>query len=127
MSKKIFMIAMICLLGTAFLLVAAVNVTGDWQLVMKTKKVEKKAVFAFVQDGEKLTVTMKPEKGKELKGDGTVKGNNLEWTMIRKNKNGTALFKYTGVIDGDTMKGEMVVERNNEKKSPLQWSAARKK
>jgi len=127
MRKKIFMIGMICLLGAAFLLTAGVNVTGDWHLVTKTNKAEKKADFNFVQDGEKLTVTMKREKGKELKGDGTVKGNNIEWTMTRKNKNGTALFNYTGVIDGDTMKGELVIERNKNKKSPLQWSGTRKK
>ena len=127
MSKKIFMIGIIFLLGTVFSLTAAINVTGDWLLVTKTKKAEKKTVFNFVQDGEKLIVAMKREKGKDLNGDGTVKGNNIEWTIIRKNKKGTAVFKYTGVIDGDTMKGELVIERNNKKNPPLQWSAARKK
>lgn len=127
MSKKIFMIGMICLLGTAILLAAAVNVTGDWQLVTKKQKVEKKAVFAFVQDGEKLAVTMKRGKGDGLKGDGTVKGNNIEWTITGKNKKGTVIFKYTGVIDGDTMQGEMVSEQNNKQKPPLQWSGTKKK
>lgn len=127
MSKKIFMVSMICLLGAAFLLAAALNVTGDWLLVTKTKKAEKKVVYNFVQDGERLTVTTKREKGKGLKGDGTVKGNNIEWTIIRENKKGTAVFKYTGVIDGDTMKGELVIERNKKDTPPLQWSAARKK
>ncbi|MFC2155777.1 hypothetical protein ACFLRB_04725, partial [Acidobacteriota bacterium] len=115
------------LLGAVFLLAAAVNVTGDWELVIKTKKAEKKADFNFVQDGEKLTATMKREKGKGLKGEGTVKGNNIEWTLTRKNKKGTAIFKYTGIIDGDIMKGELVIERDKKKSPPRQWSGTKKK
>lgn len=127
MVKKLFMFGMIFLLVLTFSLGAAVKVTGKWELVTKAKKGEKTNIVKMVQDGEKLTVVMKAKKKNKLEGTGTVKGNNIEWTITRKNEKSTAIFKYSGVISGDTMKGELQIEKNKKKKPAREWTASRKK
>lgn len=127
MIKKMLMISVVCLLGMTLVLSAAVDVSGEWELTTTIKKGEKKVTFKFTQDGEKLTAAMKRGNGKDLEGTGTVKGDKIEWTMTRKNKKGTAVFTYTGTVAGDTMKGELVIERDKKKRKPLQWSAKKTK
>jgi Zn-dependent metalloprotease len=127
MIKRILMISVIFLLGMTFVLGAAVDVTGNWELTTKMKKGEKKIAYEFVQAGEKLTAVMKKAKGKSLEGQGSVKGDKIEWTMTRKNKKGVAVFAYSGMVEGDTMKGELVIERDKKKGKPIQWSGKRTK
>lgn len=117
------MIGVVCLLGMTFVLGAASDVTGNWELTTTTKKGERKSTFEFVQDGDKLTAVMKRKKSNDLKGTGTVKGDKIEWAMTRKSKKGDTIFKYTGVVEGDTMKGELAVEKDKRERKPLQWTA----
>lgn len=126
MTKKILMITMIFLFVLTFSLGAAVNVTGKWEVTTKMKSGEKKNLLEFVQDGEKLTVFItKGKEGKKTEVEGTVKENKIEWAITRKNKSGTAIFKFTGTVNGDTMKGACVIERDQGKKGTRQWSAKR--
>ena len=66
MIKKMLMLSLVCLIGMTYVLGAAVNVTGEWELTTTTKKGEKKATFKFTQDGEKLTAAMIRKNGKDL-------------------------------------------------------------
>jgi hypothetical protein len=60
----------------------------------------------FKQEGEKLTVTMQGRRG-EVTAQGTVKGNEIEWTITRSTPRGEFTMTYTGKIEGDTMSGEV--------------------
>jgi hypothetical protein len=61
----------------------------------------------FVQEGEKLTVTMTGPRGDESTGEGTVKGNEIEWTITRSTPRGEMTITYKGTIeDENTMSGQ---------------------
>lgn len=83
-----------------------VDVTGDWELTMETRRGEMTRDVNFVQEGEKLTVTMESPRG-EVTGEGTIKGNEIEWTITRSTPRGDMTMTYTGKVEGDTMSGEV--------------------
>ena len=59
----------------------------------------------FKQEGEELTGTYNGRLG-EAPLKGSVKGNDIKWT-IKVNAQGNELqIDYTGTLDGDTMKGK---------------------
>jgi len=84
-----------------------VNVTGDWEMTFTTPRGDERTRdIHFEQEGEKLTVTMQG-RGGEVKGEGTVKGNEIEWTITRSTPRREFTMTYTGKIEGDTMSGEV--------------------
>ena len=58
----------------------------------------------LVQEGEKLTVTMKDRRGNEITAQGTVKGNKIEWFMTHSTPRGEMKVVCKGKVEGDTMK-----------------------
>ncbi len=82
------------------------NVTGDWEMSITTPRGERTRNIHFEQEGEKLTVTMQGRRG-EVTAEGTVKGNEIEWTITHSTPRGEFTMTYTGKIEGDTMSGEV--------------------
>jgi hypothetical protein len=82
-----------------------IDVSGDWEMTMQIRDREMTQNVHFVQDGEKITVTMESRMG-ESTGEGTIKGNKLEWTITRETQRGEFTITYTGTVEGDTMTGE---------------------
>jgi len=115
---------------------AAVNVTGAWEYTMTTPRGEMKSDISFVQDGEKLTVTMtragRDGNVTETKGEGTVKGNEIMWKVTRAGRDGqemTTTYKGTIVDDNNmkgTMEGGMMGGMGGENQAPPEWKAVRK-
>lgn len=83
----------------------AMNVTGAWAFTVETQAGSGSPSFTFKQDGETLTGMYKGQFG-EAPLTGTVKGNDIKFT-IKINAQGQDLtVTYTGKIDGkDNMKG----------------------
>jgi len=104
------------------LLAQGVNVTGDWEMTMETRRGETIRTISFVQEGEKLTVTMEGFQGEDITGEGTIKGNELEWTILRSTPRGEFSMAYTGQVDGDTMTGEVQMGQRGSN----EWTAKRK-
>lgn len=85
---------------------AQLNVSGEWTFTMSTPRGDRTSDVAFVQEGEKLTVTMKSERG-ESTGAGTVKGQEIEWTVTRQTPRGEMTVHYAGkAVDANTLEGE---------------------
>jgi hypothetical protein len=106
MSKtKSLVLAALLILAPLTLCFAQENVSGEWDFTMTTPRGEMAATAKFVQDGEKLTVTMVSERG-ESTGTGTIKGADLEWTITRETQRGQFTITYKGKVEGTTMKGE---------------------
>lgn len=122
--RKIHIILVFFLLTMFALLLKAdeVNVTGDWELTVKSPRGEMTSDVKFVQDGEKLVVTMKGPRGNEITGQGTVKGNEIEWSVTRRAPRGEMTSTYKGKVEGDTMTGEVQMGRFGSS----EWSAIRK-
>lgn len=105
-SKKLLSAALLLLAPLALSLAqATVNVSGEWDFTMTTPRGEMKATAKFVQEGEKITVTVISRRG-ESTGKGTIKGAEIEWTITRKTQRGEMTIDYKGKVEGNTMKGE---------------------
>jgi len=101
------LILLLALVTTGILvLAAAVNVTGTWTMTAETQRGPRTQEITFKQDGEKLTVTMMVAgrggaEPTEIKGEGTVKGNDIEFKITRTTPNGEFTTTYKGKIVDD--------------------------
>ena len=102
-------------------LAAATDVSGTWTMTATTPRGERTSTLTFVQDGEKLTVTSKSDRG-ESTGAGTLKGEAIEWSITRETPMGPMTVTYKGTVAGDTMSGEAVM-----RDQPMPWKAVRVK
>ncbi len=110
-----------------FLNAQDINVTGDWEMTTESPRGERTQTIHIEQDGEKLTVTMQGgmrggQGGEEIKAEGTIQGNKVEWSFTRSTPRGDFTTTYTGTVEGDTMSGE--VDRGERGTGP--WTANRK-
>jgi len=121
--KKVCLVFLLLAISGLLTLAAQVNVTGDWSFTITTPRGERTSDIKFVQDGEKLTVTMQGMRGGEITGEGTVKGDNIEWSITREGPQGSFAMTYKGKIqDANTISGE--VEMGNF--GTATWKAVRK-
>ncbi|MCL4522874.1 MAG: hypothetical protein M1453_00155 [Acidobacteria bacterium] len=98
------------------------NVTGKWESKFTTPQGEMTTTFTFKQEGEKLTGTVAGGRGGETPLEGTVKGNEVKFTVTRQTPNGEMKTEYTATVEGDTMKGSVVTPRGTR-----DWSATKAK
>ena len=123
MSKaySIFTFSILVLLAI-ILSAQEVNVTGDWEMTFTTPRGERTRDIHFEQEGEKLTVTWQSFRGQEITAEGTVKGNEIEWSATRSTPRGEFTVTYKGKIEGDTMSGEVQMGD----RGPFEWTTKRK-
>jgi hypothetical protein len=102
-----------------------IDVSGDWEMSMETPRGTFTRNIHFEQDGEKLIVTMEGgrwNQGEEIKGEGTIVGNKVEWTIKRSGPMGEFKITYAGTVEGDTMSGEVKMGNRGSRA----WKAKRK-
>lgn len=123
MSKicSVFTIFILVLMSVS-LIAQEVNVSGDWELTMETQRGEMTRDVHFEQEGENLTVTMESPRGGEVTGKGTIKGNDIEWTVTRSTPRREFTMTYSGKVEGDTMSGEVQMGDFG----TFEWKAKRK-
>ncbi len=117
---------LIMALATTGLFLAAAqaqpNVSGEWTFTMSTPRGARTNDVTFVQEGEKLTVTMKRERG-DSTGAGTIKGQEIEWTVTRPTPRGEFTVPYKGkVVSESAMCGEAQMGDFG----AMAWKAAKK-
>jgi hypothetical protein len=106
------LIALLAMALTGIVAYAAVEIGGSWDFTMKMGEREMKSVVTFVQTGEKLAVTVagvgRDGQPTESKGEGTIKGNDVTWKIVRETQRGTMETTYKGtIVDQNNMKGTM--------------------
>jgi hypothetical protein len=123
MKKFYSMLAIMALvLFPALLSGQDINVTGDWEMTSQGRRGGTQTQpFTIVQDGEKITVTMEGRMG-EMTGDGTCKGNEIEWTFTIENPRGEFTMVYKAKVDGDTMAGTVSMGDRGSR----EWTAKKK-
>ncbi len=104
--RSIFALSILFLLAVS-LTAQEVNVTGDWEMTMTTPRGERTRDIHIEQEGEKITVTMEGMQGDEIKAEGTINGNEIEWAITRDTPRGEFTMTYKGKVEGDTMSGEV--------------------
>jgi len=102
---------------------AAVDINGVWDLTLQTPQGEQTIEATVTQDKEAVKITMMGPQGMEMKGEGTVKENDVEWTIVVSAQMGEFVLAFKGKVDGDTMSGE--VQMGDFGAAP--WSAKKKK
>jgi len=120
-TKSIFALSLLFFLALS-LSALDVDVSGDWELTMQTRRVGERTMdIHFEQKGEKITVTWTGRSG-EIKAEGTIKGNEIEWSFTRETPRGDFTMTYKGKVEGNTMTGTMQMgERGS-----LEWTAKKK-
>jgi len=82
------------------------EVSGTWELVIETQRGEMTSTVRFVQDGDKLKVSMTGPRGRETAGEGWIKGDEIQWTITRATPRGERTVVYKGTVQGGTMSGQ---------------------
>lgn len=90
---------------------APTDVSGIWEFTMQTPGGEMKNDATFVQTKveEKYVIkfSMPGPMDMEMKGEGTITGNELAWTVTINTPNGDFLLAFKGKVDGDKMAGDV--------------------
>jgi len=123
MKKSLFLNLALVLVLLAPFVAAAVNVSGEWDMTRKMPNgQERTSTITFAQDGEKLTVKMPGRNGEEMTGTGTIKGNELEWTITRTGPQGEMKIVYKAKVEGDKMTGT----NQFGDRPAMEWTAVKK-
>jgi hypothetical protein len=94
-------------LGTAS--AAPVNVSGRWQFTVELSMGTGTPIVTFEQEGEKITGTYQGRYGTS-KLEGTVKENQIEFTIAVEAEGTTVTGVFSGVYEADKMKGNVEYE-----------------
>jgi len=122
MKKSMLLSLAVMLLVTGAFLLAAVDVTGDWEMTRTTQRGPMTSTITFTQTGENLAVKMPGRNGEEITGTGTIKGNELEWTITRTGPQGEMKITYKAKLEGDKMTGTSQFGD----RPAMEWTAVRK-
>ena len=60
----------------------------------------------FVREGDKLKVSMTGPRGRETTGEGSITGDEIEWSIVRDTGSGQLTVVYKGTVQGGTMSGQ---------------------
>jgi len=85
------------------------DITGVWEVSFETPMGARTYTAAFVQDKDSLKVTMKSSQGTEMKGEGTIKGNEAAWSVVVSGPMGEIVLAFKGRIDGEAMSGTVAI------------------
>jgi hypothetical protein len=102
--------------------------TGTWKWTIETPNGQKRDVTLKLKlaDG-KLTGAMSGRMGNETEiGDATFKDGAISFSVTRERNGNKVTTKYTGKLDGDTIKGKTEFERDGKAES-RDWEAKRSK
>ncbi|NOR52595.1 MAG: hypothetical protein GQ536_00690 [Candidatus Aminicenantes bacterium] len=120
-TKSILALSLVFFLALSLSALYA-DITGDWEMTTQGRRGERTMDIHFEQKGEKITVTWSTPRGGEVKAEGTIKGNDIEWSFTRETPRGDFTMTYKGKIEGDTMTGTMQMgERGSS-----EWTAKKK-
>jgi hypothetical protein len=99
-----------------------IDVTGVWESTIESPQGATTSTATYKQEDEKLTGTHVGQMG-ELPLSGSVKGNDISYTITIDAEGQKFVLTYTGKVDGDTIKG--TVDFGGMGAVP--WSVKRKK
>ena len=105
------------------------DATGTWKWTMQGRQggQGREVTLTLKQDGEKLTGKMGGGQNETEIKDGKIdKEGNLSFAVTRKRQDMEFTTKYSGKLDGDTIKGKQENERNGQTQS-RDWEAKRSK
>ena len=105
----------------------AADPTGTWKWSVTFNDQTREQTLKLKLEGDKLTGTMVGRNNQETAiGDATFKEDTVSFTVTRERDGNKFVTKYTGKLEGDTIKGKSESERNGQKQE-REWNAKREK
>jgi hypothetical protein len=104
----------------------AAPVDGKWTWSMMRQNQEIMNVLELKQDGEKLTGTLTSGDNKSEIKEGTIKGADVAFVVVREFNGNQFKINYKGKLDGDKITGTTTFNINGEERS-RDWTANRAK
>ncbi|MBN2265698.1 MAG: hypothetical protein JW775_07795 [Candidatus Aminicenantes bacterium] len=83
------------------------DVAGVWEMTIQTPQGDMPSDATFAQEGDKIRFTMPGFQGMEMMGEGTITGQELEWTVILSTSQGDFMLVFKGKVEGDMRSGEV--------------------
>ena len=80
------------------------NVAGNWEMTFQGRQGAVNQTMTIEQDGSKIKGTIKGQRG-DAPLEGSVKGNDVSFSVKRTTPRGEMVLQYKGTVDGDSMKG----------------------
>jgi hypothetical protein len=123
MKKCISLAIMAVMFAAAAPLIAqTTDVSGQWDVSFEVEGDSISRVYTFEQAGEKLVVKWTRRNGESEQAEGTVRENKIEWTEIGKINDSEVRIIWTGMIEGNTMSGDVDFGGQDE----FSWKAVKK-
>ena len=102
----------------------AADVTGKWTAQVPGRDGQmREQTFTFKVDGEKLTGTVSGMQGDTEIKDGTAKGDDIAFSVVRSTPNGEFKMSYTGKVAGNEIK--FTAKREGGDRPPQEFVAKR--
>jgi hypothetical protein len=118
MKRVVFTAIVVVLAGQVGMARAAdkPDPNGTWKWTVEMNGQKRDVTLKLKLEKDKLTGTMPGRNNQETAiEDGTFKDGEISFSVTRDRMGTKVTTKYTGKIDGDTLKGKMEFERNGEK------------
>lgn len=111
----------------AFLTVAyAAGIDGTWKAQVPGRQGNtQETTFKFKAEGEKLTGTVSGRMGDTEISEGTVKGNDVSFKVVREFNGNKITINYKGVLAGDDLKLTITREGGQGGGTPIEVTAKR--
>jgi len=128
MKRFALAVTVVALVGTSTVLAAdKPDPTGTWKWSVTFNNNTREVTLKLKLDGDKLTGAMVGRNNNETAiEDASFKDGEVAFSVTRERNGEKFTTKYTGKLDGDTLKGKTEFERNGEKQS-RDWEAKRSK
>lgn len=105
----------------------AADPTGTWKWSVTRNDQTFEQTLKLKLEGDKLTGAMVGRNNQETAIEGaTFKDDTVSFTVTRERDGNKFVTKYTGKLEGDTIKGKSESERNGQKQE-REWNAKREK
>lgn len=106
---------------------AAADPTGTWKWTTMFNNQTREQTLKLKLEGDKLTGALVGRNDQETAiGDATFKDDTVSFTVTRERGGNKFVTKYTGKVEGDTIKGKTETERDGQKRE-RDWEAKREK
>ncbi len=105
----------------------AADPTGTWKWSTTFNNQTREQTLKLKLEGDKLTGALVGRNNAETAiGEATFKDDTVSFTVTRERDGNKFVTKYTGKVEGDTIKGKTESERDGEKRE-RDWEAKRAK
>jgi hypothetical protein len=109
------------LFAIASVAVAQSKIDGNWEMSMQGRQGNTMTqTLTLKADGDKLTGSIKGQRGETPISDGKVDGDKISFTVTRQTPNGEFKATYNGTVEGDAIKGTVQMGENSR-----DWTAKR--